>query len=133
MSGSYYRIDGLDDMEKKLLKMIQQDFPEEFKQLLLDMAHEICNRAKERTKRRTGRLQDAWRVGNVKQRGSEWVVEIINDVDYAEPVEYGHRTRGGAFVPGQHMLELSLAEAAERLPGYLDAWMSDFLSRHNIF
>lgn len=54
-------------------------------------------------------------------------------MEYAEPVEYGHRTRGGrSFVPGKHMMELSLEELNQALPGFLREWLSDFISTHDL-
>ena len=54
-------------------------------------------------------------------------------MEYAEPVEYGHRNRGGrGFVPGKHMMELSLEELEQALPGYLREWLSDFISTHDL-
>ena len=40
-------------------------------------------------------------------------------MEYAEPVEYGHRMKGGGFKKGAHMLEVSLQEMDRKLPDYL--------------
>ena len=62
-----------------------------------------------------------------------YYIEVYNNVEYAEPVEYGHRTRGGrGFVPGKHMMELSLEELNQALPGFLREWLSDFISTHDL-
>lgn len=54
-------------------------------------------------------------------------------MEYVEPVEYGHRTRGGkGFKKGTHMMELSLQEVQKHLPGYLREWMNDFLNTHEL-
>ena len=54
-------------------------------------------------------------------------------MEYVEPVEYGHRARGGkGFVKGAHMMELSLQEVQKHLPGYLREWMNDFLNTHEL-
>lgn len=48
-------------------------------------------------------------------------------------MEYGHRTRGGrGFVPGKHMMELSLEELNQALPGFLREWLSDFINTHDL-
>lgn len=74
-----------------------------------------------------------WKVGKIQKRGDEYYIEVYNNVEYAEPVEYGHRTRGGkGFVPGSHMMEVSLAEVAALLPGYLLGWLNDFISTHDL-
>ena len=55
-----------------------------------------------------------------------------NNVEYAEPVEYGHRMKGGGFKKGAHMLEVSLQEMDRKLPDYLRAWLADFLNTHDL-
>ena len=81
----------------------------------------------------TGRLQDSWKVGPIVKKGDTYYIEVYTNVEYAEPVEYGHRTRGGrSFVPGKHMMELSLEELNQALPGFLREWLSDFISTHDL-
>lgn len=132
MSGTDYSFDGLDQLEQQLSRMIEQEYPAEFREMVIQIAYELQGRVKENTPKKTGRLQDSWKVGKIEKRGSEYYIEVYNNVDYAEPVEYGHRTRGGGFVPGRHMMELSLQEVAEKLPGYLQEWLDDFISTHDL-
>lgn len=128
-----YRIDGLDRLEQQLSRMISQEYPAEFKKLVVQIAYELQGRVKEKTPHRTGRLQDSWKVGKIQKRGDEYYIEVYTNVEYAEPVEYGHRTRGGkGFVPGKHMMELSLDEISRRLPGFLREWLNDFISTHDL-
>lgn len=45
---------------------------------------------------------------SVTKSGNVYSLEIINHVNYARFVEFGHRTRGGnSFVPGRFMLTIS--------------------------
>lgn len=47
----------------------------------------------------------------VNKVGNSYVIEIINPVDYASYVEFGHRTRGGdGWVEGKFMLTISEEE-----------------------
>ena len=86
-----------------------------------------------RARSRRKHLSDSWKVGKIKRCGGEYYIEVYTNVDYAEPVEHGHRTRGGhGFVPGKHMMQLSLEEVAARLPGYLQEWLDDFISTHDL-
>lgn len=39
---------------------------------------------------------------------------------------------GRGFVPGKHMMELSLEELNQALPGFLREWLSDFISTHDL-
>ena len=87
----------------------------------------------EKPPHKTGRLQDSWKVGPIVKKGDTYYIEVYTNVEYAEPVEYGHRTRGGrGFVPGKHMMELSLEELNQALPGFLREWLSDFISTHDL-
>ena len=133
MSGTDYSFEGFDALERQLTQMIEQDFPEEFKALVIQIAYELQGRVKENTPKKTGRLQDSWKVGKIEKRGDEYYIEVYTNVEYAEPVEYGHRTRGGkGFVKGHHMMIISLEEVSARLPAYLQEWLNDFISTHDL-
>ena len=133
MAGTDYSFEGLDRLEQQLSRMIEQEYPAEFERMVLQVAYELQGKVKEKTPKRTGRLQDSWKVGKIQKRGNEYYIEVYTNVDYAEPVEYGHRTRGGrGFVPGRHMMQLSLEEVAARLPGFLQGWLDDFISTHDL-
>lgn len=120
-------------MGKALAKTIEQEYPAEFEKMVLQVAYELQGRVKERTPHKTGRLQDSWQVGKIMRRGDEYYVEVYTNVDYAEPVEYGHRTRGGKrFVKGKHMMELSLADVGDNLTPFLQQWLNDFISTHDL-
>ena len=105
-----YTFDGLDEWEKNLAQIIDRQYPEEFKQMVIDIAEQALGKAKELTPVQTGRLRDAWNLGTIEKRGDTYYIEIYNNVEYAEPVEYGHRMKGGGFKKGAHMLEVSLQE-----------------------
>lgn len=134
MSKTDYSFDGLDKWEKELSKTISTTYPKEFEKMVIQLAYELQGKVKEYTNdraKKTGRLLNSWTVGNIKKRGKEYTIEVYTNVEYAEPVEYGHRTRGGkGFVPGKHMMELSLRDVEKALPGYLKNWLSDFVKQH---
>lgn len=133
MSGTDYSFEGFDALERQLAQMIEQEFPEEFKQKVIDIAYELQGQVKQRTPHQTGVLQEGWKVGRLEKRGNEYYIEVYNNVEYVEPVEYGHRTRGGkGFVKGRHMMAISLEEVSERLPSYLQEWLNDFISTHDL-
>lgn len=57
----------------------------------------------------------------VTREGNDYVVEIINPVEYASYVEYGHRTRGGkGWVPGRFMMTISEQEIEKSAPAILE-------------
>lgn len=140
MSTTDFSFHGLDALEQQLTQMIEQEYPREFKALVVQVAQELSDRAKGKTpvskrddKPKGGHLKDNWHIGKIQKRGNEYSIEVSNNTEYAEHVEYGHRTRGGkGFVPGAHMLELSLAELEERLPGFVRDWLSNFIATHEL-
>lgn len=133
MGKTEYSFDGLDAMEKQLSKMIEQEYPAEFKEMVKIIAYDLQGAVKKNTPTDTTRLRDAWKVGKIVKRGDEYYVEVYNNVEYAEPVEYGHRTRGGkGFVKGSHMMSIALSEVANRLPSYLKEWINDFIETHDL-
>ena len=69
-----------------------------------------------------------------KNRGDTYYIEIYNNVEYAEPVEYGHRNEGSAalkkgrsYVGG---VSAGNGSEASRLPAGL---VTDFLNTHDWF
>ena len=144
MAGTEYRMDGLDEWEQELARAIEEQYPEEFKAMVIQVAMELQGKVKEKTPKKTSWLQNNWKVGEVRKRGDEYVIEVYNNVEYAEAVEWGHRQKVGQYGPalgkrlkaktvkGAHMMELSLAELQAVLPGYLQEWMNDFLNTHDI-
>ena len=57
----------------------------------------------------------------INQFGDVYVIEIINPVEYASYVEFGHRTRGGkGWVEGRFMLTISEQEIQADAPRILE-------------
>ncbi len=101
--------------------------------MVINVAAKLQRKVKENTPVKTGHLRQEWHIGNMEKRGNEYYIEVYNNVEYVEPVEYGHRTRGGkGFVKGAHMMELSLQEVQKHLPDYLREWMDSFLNSHDL-
>ena len=144
MAGTELRLDGLDEAEKRLAYVIISEYPKEFERIVTDLAFELQGRVKKRTPVETSYLRNNWRVGDIVRRGDEYYIEVYNNTEYAEPVEYGHIQKPGryvpalgkrlkaSFVPGKHMMEISLAELNAVLPGYLQEWLNNFLNTHEI-
>lgn len=127
-----YKVDGLDELEKALTKMIENKYPEEFEKVVLQLAYELQGSCKELTPQRTGRLKDGWRVGKVLKNEGGVYVEVYNNVEYAEHVNYGHRTGQSGFKDGVFMLEISMEKIERRLPLYLKAWINKFIKEHGL-
>ena len=57
----------------------------------------------------------------VRKSGNAYTIEVINPVEYASYVEFGHRTRGGdGWVPGQYFLTLSEQDLERLAPGVIE-------------
>lgn len=84
--------------------------------------------------------QSVYRL-RVEKLGQTYVVWLINVVEYASYVEYGHRQTPGRYVPtlgkrlklswveGRHMLQISMQEVESRLPQFLDRYLQDYLNQ----
>ncbi len=62
-------------------------------------------------------------AGNLKVHhyGGVYVIEVVNPVEYASYVEFGHRTRGGkGWVKGKFMLSISEEEVQRDAPKVLE-------------
>lgn len=57
---------------------------------------------------------------HVTKAGNAYTVEIINPVEYASYVEFGHRTVNGGWVPGQYMLTISEEKLKKIAPSVLE-------------
>ena len=58
---------------------------------------------------------------NVTHSGDSFTIEIVNPVEYASYVEFGHRTRNHkGWVEGKFMLTISSQEVQEAAPGVLE-------------
>ena len=64
----------------------------------------------------------------VNKVGTDYVIEIINPVNYASYVEYGHRTRNHkGWVEGKFMLTISEDEIRNSAPRILEKKLKDYL------
>lgn len=64
----------------------------------------------------------------INHYGNSLVIEIVNPVEYASYVEYGHRTAGHrGWVQGHFMLTISEQEIQEAAPRVLESKIRKFL------
>lgn len=87
-----------------------------------------------------GTLRRGWTAGGsqsgsqyaqglfVRRSGNTYIVTIENSVSYAPYVEYGHRTRGGGFVPGRFMLTISVNELKGDVPAIINRKLRELLN-----
>lgn len=72
-----YTFDGLDEWEKNLAQIIDRQYPEEFKQMVIDIAEQALGKAKELTPVQTGRLRDAWNLELSKNGETPTILRFI--------------------------------------------------------
>ncbi len=133
---SEYDVCGLDELEKTLSNMIDVKYPKELERLIIQIAYEVQGETKlnqdKKVRRITSRLINGWRVGKPKRIGGELYIEVYNNVEYAEAVEYGHRCGKSGFYEGAHMFELAMAKLDSRLPAYLKGWLDKFIKEQGL-
>ncbi|BFL06984.1 HK97 gp10 family phage protein [Thomasclavelia ramosa] len=122
-------VEGLDEFEKALTKEIEINYPREFEKMVIQIAIDLQTAVQDATPVRTSHLQENWFVGDLVKRGNTYYIEVYNNVEYAEPVEYGHRTKNGGFVEGAHMMEISIELLKIKLPQHLRNWLSNMLNK----
>ena len=65
---------------------------------------------------------------NVNKVGTDYVIEIINPVEYASYVEFGHRTPSHTgWVEGKFMLTISEDEIRKSAPRILEKKLENYL------
>ena len=79
-----------------------------------------------------GTLRRGWTTAmnniSVQHVGSDYKIEIVNPVEYASYVEYGHRTRNhSGWVPGHFMMTISEQEIQDMAPRILENKLKKFL------
>lgn len=87
-----------------------------------------------------GTLRRGWTAGsnqnavsyanslNIRHVGNLYTIDIINPVEYASYVEYGHRTRNHTgWVPGQFMLAISEEEIKQSSDAILQSKLERFM------
>ena len=85
----------LDDMES--------DFVKELQKLVEKHGGKLLRNTKMKTPVDTGQLRRSWEL----EKGDLYV-KLMNRTEYAQFIEYGHRTRGGkSYVEGVYMLKTS--------------------------
>ncbi len=123
------------DFQKKLQKLNSDDINKLCTDLTKEIAARLLRRVRYRTKpgeykdgRKGGTLRRGWTVGEIKHTGNTYEIEIINPVEYAMYVEYGHRKRNHkGWVPGRFMLTLSEKEIENIAPKLIEKRLQEYL------
>lgn len=139
---------------RKLQERLNRISEQEVNVFLEECAKELASRLLARVIKRTpvgqypessgktgGTLRRGWATGRsakryveslpVHQYGSYLVIEIINPVEYASYVEFGHRTANHTgWVPGRFMMTIAEQEIQNAAPAALERKIKKFLREH---
>lgn len=123
-----------DDLSKfyDQMKLLEKDVNDICEACAKEIAARLLAQVIKRTPVQTGTLRRGW-SGNVqnmkvKKTGDLYTIEVINPVEYAEYVEYGHRTKDHkGWVPGKFFLTISEDEIRQSADGILEKKIAKML------
>lgn len=119
----------LKEFQKKLERM-GQNFDAFVEECIRELAARLLAKTIARTPVDTGDLRRGWTIGAIQRVGDNFLVEIINPVEYAMYAEFGHRTRNHTgWVEGRFMLTISEAELEREMPAILNRKLQQFMNR----
>lgn len=75
----------------KLIALQEKQFPDVKKRFFLTETGKLVENIARKTPVDTETLKGGWRAQPVEYKGGKWILSCSNNVEYAEPVEYGHR------------------------------------------
>lgn len=78
-----------------------------------------------------GTLKRGWTTGNIQHIGDMYKIEIVNPVEYASYVEYGHRTRNHkGWKEGHFMMTIAEQEINSIAPRILEKKLKKMLGEY---
>jgi len=89
-------------------EMLQNTVDDFCIQVTKEIAQIVIDNAIKRTPVDTSKLVKAWNTENLKKEGTIYKIEIVNPIEYAEFVEFGHRKKNDkGWVKGSFMLTIA--------------------------
>lgn len=86
-------------LRDRLERLQKTDFDAFCKAVTKDIAARLLRKTIQKTPVDTGELRRSWTVGDIRKQGDCYYIEVINPLEYAQYVEYGHRQTPGRYVP----------------------------------
>ena len=118
------------------ITLMKNDFNKFLREFLLEMADKIIARVKPRTPVHIGKLKRSWKLGKVQGEGRNISVEILNGMEYATDIEYGHRivVHGSevGWYEGRFMLKISIDEVRKQIPIRYQNEFKKFCMEHGL-
>lgn len=119
----------LKDLEKlrDRFEKLNNQIPDFIKELTNEIAGRLLRGAKKNTPVDNGILRRGWTIGEIVETENGYTVEVINPVEYARYVEYGHRTSNHkGWVKGQFMLTIAKKDLESNLEKVVSNKMKKF-------
>jgi len=102
MSGYSFEISGIDELINQI-ERTRINFPRDLQKLIEKHGGKLLRDTKMKTPVDTGQLRRSWEL----EKGDLYI-RLYNNVEYAQFIEWGHRTKGGkSYVEGVYMLKTS--------------------------
>ena len=121
MSGYNFEIKGIDNFLKGI-DNIQNNFHGDLQRLIEKHGGILLRNTKMKTPVDTGQLRRSWEL----EKGDLYV-KLYNNVEYAQFVEFGHRTRGGkSYVEGVYMLKTSFEKTKKDFENDLEKLLKKY-------
>lgn len=122
------RFVNIDEFKGKL-NLITNTLPNVIDKLLKYTAGLVLKSVRMKTPVRTGNLRRKWAIGEISSGGDNSSVEIINNAEYAQAVEYGKHSGKGGFFEGRFMLKRALDETESNIVYIVEAFMQKFIDK----
>lgn len=114
---------GFDEFEKKLNKIINEA-PEAIEKFLSEIADETIAETQFNTPVVSGNLRRSWGRSDITREGNDFTVEVGSNLEYAQHVEYGHKTKNGGFVKGQFILTNEVEKSKKNFDKSLEEYIN---------
>ena len=88
-------------LSERLDKLSKKDFDAFCLAMAKEMGEALRRKVIHRTPVVYGTLRGAWALLPPKRAAGGYEIELVNNLQYASYVEYGHRQQPGRFVPGE--------------------------------
>lgn len=128
MANYELKIKGIDETIEKM-NSLDKEYPNFIQGIFHNIGLQALSKVRKLTPVDTGNLRAKWHANEPKISDEEITIEIKNNAEYAAPVEYGHRTRGGGFVQGRFMLRRAFDEIERSANLVLENAIARFVKR----
>lgn len=113
---------------QKRLENAQKELPKIIEKIVDDISNEFIEEVKQKTPSSdNNKLKNNWKK-KVSQVGNGYQVEIYNDLEYANSVEYGHKINDGkGWKQGHFMMTITQQDIQRRMDKIAQPTLDNFL------